>query len=660
MRLLIAAGGTGGTHLPGPRRRGVDPTPPGAPELDWVGGRRGLEAPARPAGRLPLRRLLLRSLRSVDDGRAPAPRPDPARSSRSRRRCGPARGAAPRRVHDGRLRRDPDPHRGAPPRRPDAAVGGQRHPGSERPRDRPPRVRARGLVRRDLPCARRPAAVLRDGDADPRRPARSIGGGRASASACRPPRALLVVFGGSQAVRRLNAAVTGALPQLVEKLHVIHLTGEDGLGRRAGGARDAARAAADALSAGRLSSARACSTRSRRRISSSGAQARRRSPRPPRSACRWSSCRIPMPARTSARTPPSWSTAGAALFVPDEAFDSAALLDAVGILDDPARHASMAAAARSLGRPKAADAVAELAARLSPSGARCRAGAIAGPSPREEPRDRRPSRMPGCGPSTWSRLGATSAPRVGVKTERDSPLAKLTTMRVGGPADLLATAHNTFELRGADPVRAIARSCRTDPAGPGQQHGDHRSRRARPRGPRPGRGQPRRRRALRRRGRRPDGARRHGDAARRPDRPRVRAGDPGHGRRRRVGERRRARARTSRPCSSRPTSSSPTARRRGCRRRRSASAIGRAASSTPPAGEPPEVVRRRAVPARARRRPTRSRRASTRSGTGARPTSRSACPSAGSSFRNPPDGLGRRADRRGRAEGPAGSGARRV
>jgi len=39
------------------------------------------------------------------------------------------------------------------------------------------------------------------------------------------------------------------------------------------------------------------------------------------------------------------------------------------------------------------------------------------------------------------------ARRVGVKAERAMPLGKLTTMRVGGPADLLATAHNAFELR---------------------------------------------------------------------------------------------------------------------------------------------------------------------------------------------------------------------
>ena len=37
--------------------------------------------------------------------------------------------------------------------------------------------------------------------------------------------------------------------------------------------------------------------------------------------------------------------------------------------------------------------------------------------------------------------------RIGVKTSRDEPLARFTTMRVGGPADLFVTAHNAFELK---------------------------------------------------------------------------------------------------------------------------------------------------------------------------------------------------------------------
>ncbi len=44
-------------------------------------------------------------------------------------------------------------------------------------------------------------------------------------------------------------------------------------------------------------------------------------------------------------------------------------------------------------------------------------------------------------------IGTEIQRRVGVKTSRDEPLARFTTMRVGGPADLFATVHNAFELR---------------------------------------------------------------------------------------------------------------------------------------------------------------------------------------------------------------------
>lgn len=50
-------------------------------------------------------------------------------------------------------------------------------------------------------------------------------------------------------------------------------------------------------------------------------------------------------------------------------------------------------------------------------------------------------------PTDTAALAADIARRVGVRAVRDAPLARLTTMRVGGSADLLATAHNAFELR---------------------------------------------------------------------------------------------------------------------------------------------------------------------------------------------------------------------
>jgi UDP-N-acetylmuramate dehydrogenase len=52
-------------------------------------------------------------------------------------------------------------------------------------------------------------------------------------------------------------------------------------------------------------------------------------------------------------------------------------------------------------------------------------------------------------------IGTDIQRRIGVKTSRDEPLGRFTTMRVGGPADLFATAHNAFELR------ALVRFART-------------------------------------------------------------------------------------------------------------------------------------------------------------------------------------------------------
>ncbi|HEU4673111.1 MAG TPA: UDP-N-acetylmuramate dehydrogenase [Candidatus Limnocylindrales bacterium] len=44
-------------------------------------------------------------------------------------------------------------------------------------------------------------------------------------------------------------------------------------------------------------------------------------------------------------------------------------------------------------------------------------------------------------------VGTAIQRRIGVKTSRDESLARFTTMRVGGPADLYCVAHNGFELR---------------------------------------------------------------------------------------------------------------------------------------------------------------------------------------------------------------------
>src|SRR5262245_63038764 len=65
MRLLIAAGGTGGHIYPALAVASALRRRPGPTDLTWVGGRRGLEDRLVPPAGIPFRRLLLRSLRTV-------------------------------------------------------------------------------------------------------------------------------------------------------------------------------------------------------------------------------------------------------------------------------------------------------------------------------------------------------------------------------------------------------------------------------------------------------------------------------------------------------------------------------------------------------------------------------------------------------------------
>jgi UDP-N-acetylglucosamine--N-acetylmuramyl-(pentapeptide) pyrophosphoryl-undecaprenol N-acetylglucosamine transferase len=178
---------------------------------------------------------------------------------------------------------------------------------------------------------------------------------------------VLLIFGGSQAVRRFNAAVAEALPRLVERVTVIHVTGDDGYAAALAGReglpepirqryrpypflRDemlAALAGAD-LVVGRAGSSTLAEV----------------------TALGLPMVVVPYPhaAGHQRANAASLVAAGAARLVDDEAFDAAALIDAAALLDDPEAHAAMSAAARGLGRPGAADAVAELvlaaAARL--------------------------------------------------------------------------------------------------------------------------------------------------------------------------------------------------------------------------------------------------------------------------------------------------------
>ena len=170
---------------------------------------------------------------------------------------------------------------------------------------------------------------------------------------------VLLVFGGSQAVRRFNGAVAAALPRLVERVAVVHVTGDDGYaaalaGREALPAELRARyqphpflreEMVHALAAADLVVGRAGSS-TLAEVTALGVPM----------------VVVPYPhaaghQRANAR---ALVEAGAARSVEDEAFDAAALLDAAAILDDPATHLAMSAASRELGRPHAAAAVADL------------------------------------------------------------------------------------------------------------------------------------------------------------------------------------------------------------------------------------------------------------------------------------------------------------
>ena len=183
--------------------------------------------------------------------------------------------------------------------------------------------------------------------------------------------------------------------------------------------------------------------------------ARRPWPRSRRSACRWSSCRIPTPAGHQLANARVLADAGARPVIEDEAFDGAALLAATAILDDPgrARRGWPPRAGRSDGRarptrwPSSSSPAAER--RALPDTAHARP-----PVARRRRDDRADDRRDGGGRGHGRpafdaiALGTDIQRRLGVKTSRDEPLARFTTMRVGGPADLFAVAHNAFELRG--------------------------------------------------------------------------------------------------------------------------------------------------------------------------------------------------------------------
>ena len=361
MRLLIAAGGTGGHIYPALAVARSLSGSPEAPELCWLGGHRGLEATLVPAAGIPLRRLAARSLRTTEaDVHAVL---DPIRL-----------GASVPQATAIMLRDRPDAVfttggyvavpvllAAAPLRIPVVMWDGNVIPGRA--------VRATARLAAALAVSFEATCRALAGAAPNRpcfvtgTPIRDVGAIDRVAARTRmdiaPGERVVLIFGGSQAVRRFNAAVAEALPRLVERVTVIHVTGDEGYAAALAGRelvpesgrrryrphpflRDdmlPALAAAD-LVVGRAGSSTLAEV----------------------SAMGLPMVVVPYPhaAGHQRANAASLVAAGAARLIDDEDFGAEALLEAARLLEDPAAHAAMSGAARSLGRPGAAGAVAQL------------------------------------------------------------------------------------------------------------------------------------------------------------------------------------------------------------------------------------------------------------------------------------------------------------
>jgi UDP-N-acetylglucosamine--N-acetylmuramyl-(pentapeptide) pyrophosphoryl-undecaprenol N-acetylglucosamine transferase len=361
MRLLIAAGGTGGHIYPALAVARSLRARADAAELDWVGGHRGLESALVPAAGIRLRRLALRSLRSVEANVHAVLDPIRLGASVPQAAAILARTRPAAVFTTGGYVAVPVMLAAAPLGIPVVLWEGNVVPG------RAVRATARLAdviaVSFEATCAAlagaapgRPCHVT----GTPIRDTRELDREAARVRLGIPPGVrVLLVFGGSQAVRRFNAAVAAALPRLVERLVVIHVTGDEGYA--------AALAGREALPEARreryrphpflrddmLSALAAADLVVGRAGSSTLAEV---------TALGLPMIVVPYPhaaghQRANAR---QLVEAGAARLVEDAAFDAEALLDAAALLEDPVAHLAMSAAARSLGRPGAADAVADL------------------------------------------------------------------------------------------------------------------------------------------------------------------------------------------------------------------------------------------------------------------------------------------------------------
>ncbi|HSL76241.1 MAG TPA: UDP-N-acetylglucosamine--N-acetylmuramyl-(pentapeptide) pyrophosphoryl-undecaprenol N-acetylglucosamine transferase [Candidatus Limnocylindrales bacterium] len=367
---MIAGGGTGGHIYPALAVARSLRARHDAAELRWIGGHRGLEASIVPAAGIPFRRLALRSLRSV--GLNVHAVLDPLRLGGSVPQAAAilARERPAAIFTTGGYVAIPVLLAAAPLGIPVVLWDGNVVPGrSVRATARLADVIAVSFEAtcgalaagaHDVPCYLT-GTPIRDTTAVDREAARTKLGIPAGVR-------VMLIFGGSQAVRRFNAAVAVALPRLVERVAVVHVTGEDGYAAALTG-REALRpelrdryAPFPFLRDDMLTALAAADLVVGRAGSSTLAEV---------TALGLPIVVVPYPhaAGHQIANARQLVDAGAGRLVEDAAFDADALLDAAALLDDPAAHLEMSAAARSLGRPGAAEAVADLvlaAARREP------------------------------------------------------------------------------------------------------------------------------------------------------------------------------------------------------------------------------------------------------------------------------------------------------
>ena len=168
---------------------------------------------------------------------------------------------------------------------------------------------------------------------------------------------LLLAFGGSQAVARMNGAVVGALRRLLADWHVLHLAGDDGMAD-AGAAREAlpdelrSRYTAEPFLTDRMADALVAADLVLGRAGSSTCAEL--------AAAGVPSILVPYPfAGAHQRYNAGYlAEEGAAVVVPDEELTAERLLAGTTALLDDERRRAMADAARRLGRPHAAQALA--------------------------------------------------------------------------------------------------------------------------------------------------------------------------------------------------------------------------------------------------------------------------------------------------------------